>query len=223
MDLEENDWEEKSDEEGVLEDKVPEERLPLVTVLLVIVNIVVYFYVEMKGSSLDTNDMIEAGAMYIPNFLGQHEYYRIVTHFFLHFGIEHLMNNMISLFVLGFAMEDKIGRVWFGLIYMLSGVFAGMVSVMSEYLGKGTEVVSCGASGAIYGLMGTLFVLLIVNYKKIRVAHIPRFLLYIALSLYSGMQDPGIDNAAHIGGFVGGVLFCTVMCIFKRIFSYRKE
>lgn len=204
-----------------LDQKSERTPIPFITILLVAINVVVYLFVERSGSSLDADHMIQMGAMYEPSFVYQHEYYRIITHFFLHFGFDHLFNNMISLLVLGYALENGIGKGWFAFIYMVSGIFAGAVSVAYN-LSVGHDVVSCGASGAIYGLMGALFVLLIVKNRHNLRGEAPRFAIYIGLSLYSGMQDPGIDNAAHIGGFVGGILLCIVMCICKKLFHLRK-
>lgn len=206
-----------------LEENTRHEKLPLITVLLVVINVVVYFGIEWRGSTLEIDDMMQAGAMYAPAFWEEQEYYRIITHFFLHFGFEHLGNNMLSLLVLGYALENHVGRGSFGILYLCSGVFAGMVSVMYSYVtGRWEETVSCGASGAVYGLMGALLVLLIANRRKKLTSEIPRFLLYIGLSLYSGMRDPGIDNAAHVGGFLGGILICIFICVIKRRIFHRK-
>lgn len=205
-----------------LEENGMSEKFPIITGVLVIINVLVFIAIEFNGSSLDADYMIHVGAMYEPAFWQGHEYYRIVTHFFLHFGFDHLLNNMVSLLVLGYALENGIGRLWYALIYMFSGVFAGLVSVY-YHMSEGQQVVSCGASGAIYGLMGALAVMLIVNRKNNLRREIPRFLLYIALSLYSGRMDPGIDNAAHVGGFAGGILICVIVCMLKKLFTYRKE
>lgn len=207
----------------VLGKNTERKEIPLFTFILAAVNVLAFLAVEAGGSSLDSEYMIRVGAMYEPAFWGEQEYYRVITSFFLHFGIEHLINNMISLLVLGYALEQSIGKVWFCFIYMISGVFSGLVSV-GYHLYKGQEVVSCGASGAIYGLMGALMVLLLIAYNRGNLRlQIPRFALYIAISLYSGAQDPGIDNAAHAGGFAGGAVLCIIMCIMKKIFTERKE
>lgn len=190
-----------------------QQPLPIVTILLVLINVVVFLYTEWKGSSLDAGFMIDMGAMYEPAFLEGHEYYRIITHFFLHFGLEHLANNMISLLVLGYTLEQEIGRIRYLFLYMASGVIAGFVSVyVNLYLGE--NVVSCGASGAIYGLMGALLMLLIKNRKRIVRGDIMRFGVYLLLSLYSGMQDTGIDNTAHISGVAAGFILCGI--IYRR-------
>lgn len=194
-----------------LEEKIEQPKLPIITIVLVVINVVAYLLTEIFGSSLDSEFMIQAGAMYEPAFIDRGEYYRIITCFFLHFGLDHLLNNMVSLLVLGYALESVIGKTRFLVIYFLSGIFAGMVSVW-YHLYTGQEIVSCGASGAIYGLMGALLIVLLV-YKRDEIrGEAPRFLLYIVLSLYSGMTDPGIDNAAHVGGFIGGLILCGILC-----------
>lgn len=193
------------------------QRIPVFTVVLVAANVLMYLVTELRGSSLDSDYMIQMGAMYEPAFVEGREYYRIFTHFFLHFGMNHLANNMVSLLVLGYTLEQEIGKGWFAFIYMSSGVIAGLVSVW-YHLYTSQDVVSCGASGAIYGLMGVFLILLICNRQNLR-EQIIRFALYSILSIGSGMLDTGIDNAAHIAGFVGGAFLCIIMCIVKR----RKE
>ena len=77
-------------------------RIPVMTLLLILINVVVYLYVEIHGSSYDAEYMIKMGAVYEPYIVQRHEYYRLITHFFLHFGFDHLFNNMISLLILGY-------------------------------------------------------------------------------------------------------------------------
>ena len=191
-------------------------KIPLMTLLLVAVNVFVYLYVEMQGSSYDSEFMIRMGAIYEPLVLQNHEFYRLITHFFLHFGFDHLFNNMISLVILGYSLEQVMGRVRFISLYFLSGILAGITSlVYNMYIGQ--ETISCGASGAIYGLMGALLVMLVVGNRGRLSSEVPRYLLFIGISIYSGMQDTSIDNAAHIGGFVAGVLICLLMSRFIRM------
>lgn len=191
-------------------------RVPLLTLIILAVNVAVYFYIEWNGSSYDTDYMIQMGAVYDPLVLYKHEFYRMFTHFFLHFGFDHLFNNMVSLLVLGFSLEQAIGKWRFATIYFSSGILAGVTSIIyNVYVCQ--ETVSCGASGAIYGLMGALLILLIAGSRGRWTSEVPRYLLFLAFSIYSGMQDPSIDNAAHIGGFVAGALICLIMTRFVRM------
>lgn len=197
-------------------------RLPLVTVLITFINVAVFFITEWRGSTLDPDYMIEAGGMYAPAFFGEHEYYRLISHFFLHFGIEHLFFNMVSLVMFGHVMENAIGRLWFAGIYLISGIAAGLVSV-TAHLNQDTQIVSCGASGAVYGVMGAFIVMLIVNRRNNLRREILRFTAYVALNLYYGMLYPEVDQYAHAGGFVAGVVLCIGMYLIKRTVSTRKE
>lgn len=191
-------------------------KIPLMTLLLLAANVLVYFYVEIQGSSYNGEFMIQMGAIYDPLVIQGHEFYRLITHFFLHFGFEHLFNNMISLLILGYSLEQVMGKVRFISLYFLSGILAGITSIVyNMYVGQ--ETISCGASGAIYGLMGALLVMLVIGSRGRFSSEVPRYLLYIGISIYSGMQDTSIDNAAHIGGFVAGVLICLIMSRFVRM------
>ncbi len=192
-------------------------KLPIVTVILVGINVLMYVYAECKGSSYDADLMLELGASYEPLILEQHEYYRLITHFFLHFGFEHLANNMFSLLVLGYTLERVMGPVRYGVLYFLSGILAGLTSIVYNVYISGGYAVSCGASGAVYGLTGALLILLIFGSRGRKSTELVRYLLYIGLSIYSGAMDPSIDNAAHVGGFVFGALICLIMYKVRRM------
>ncbi len=194
-------------------------RIPVLTLLLTGINVLVYIYIEWKGSSSDAEFMLQMGAASESLILEGHEIYRLVTHFFLHFGFEHLVNNMLSLLVLGYAIEDVLGRVRFAVLYFLSGILAGVTSIVYNISVVHESTVSCGASGAIYGLTGALLCLLILGNRnrQRKTTEVPRYLLFIALSLYSGSRDATIDNAAHIGGFIVGFIICLIMTRMKRM------
>jgi rhomboid protease GluP len=202
-----------------------EMKIPVMTIILVAVNVLVFAYVELAGSSEDVEFMLQMGASYEPYITGNHEYYRLITHCFLHYGVDHLMNNMISLLVLGYSLENVLGRWRYLFLYLFSGILAGISSLVYVYActPAGQEPVSCGASGAIYGLMGALLVLLIIGNRGHRSTQVPRYLLFIGISLYSGIQDKSIDNAAHIGGFLTGFLVCLMMCHKKKMEVYYES
>ena len=189
-------------------------RVPWVTLILIAVNVTVFFIVEANGSSLDSDYMLRMGAAYEPLVVDGGEYYRLITHFFLHFGWDHLFNNMISLLVLGYATETVLGKVRFVSLYFLSGIVAGAASLL--YNMSGDPSVSCGASGAIFGLSGALLILVIRGTRGKRSTEVLRYLVYMALSLYSGFLDPSIDHMAHLGGFVFGALLCLLMTFGKK-------
>ena len=188
-------------------DRTLEQRkqIPYITILLIAANFIVFFITEFTGSSEDPDHMIAMGAAFEPLILQQHEWYRLI-------------NNMVSLAVLGYALEANMGRISYLVFYFLCGILAGVSSIVyNVYIGA-QYTVSAGASGAIYGLMGALLVMLIIgNRGRKRSTEVPRFMIYLAFSIYSGLQDTSIDNAAHIGGFAAGVVICFLMSRIKRM------
>lgn len=188
-------------------------RNGICTNILVLANILVYVVLELRGSTLDSRYMLENGAMLAPLVLEYGQYYRIFTAMFLHFGIQHLFNNMLVLFFLGDNLERVVGKVRFVLIYLLSGVGAGILSCLLNYL-KGEVVVSAGASGAVFGIIGALLYLVILHKGHLLDMTLPRLALLSVFSLYGGFTDTGIDNAAHVGGFAAG--FVLAMILYRR-------
>ena len=125
-----------------------ENKIPVMTLLLVFINVAVYLYVEFSGSSYDTEHMIQMGAVYDPLVTQNHELFRLITHFFLHFGFGHLFNNMISLLILGYSLEKVTGKIRFIILYFLSGILAGLASIVYNiYIGQ--ETVSCGGAAVL--------------------------------------------------------------------------
>lgn len=180
------------------------------TVALIVINVAVFLITTMFGDTEDSMFMLEHGAMFEPLITQEHEYYRIITSMFLHFGIEHLLNNMVMLGALGWNLELEIGKLRYFIIYMISGI-AG--NVLSLYIGVSSSeyAVSAGASGAIFGLMGALFYVAIRNRGRLgRISGKGMFIM-IALSLYFGITSGGVDNAAHIGGLICGFLLSVIL------------
>ena len=92
------------------------------TVGLIIVNIAVFMVLSLLGDTENGYFMLHHGAMYEPMILENQEYYRFFTCMFLHFGIQHLLNNMVMLGALGWQLEPVIGKVKYLLIYFISGL-----------------------------------------------------------------------------------------------------
>jgi len=162
--------------------------------------------------------MLDHGAMYTPFFM-QGEYYRILTSIFLHFGIQHLMNNMITLVVFGYNLEPVLGSVKTAIIFLVSGIGGNVLSMIAELHGA-SPAVSAGASGAIFGLTGSLLCLTLIHRGRIGGVTLRGMIIMVALSLYNGYASEGVDNMAHIGGLVTGVLL-TLIVGWKLKMNYR--
>ena len=133
-----------------------------VTAGLILLNILVFLIVEFTGSSQNTMHMLDCGAAFTPMIIQVGEYYRLFTCMFLHFGIEHLLNNMLVLFVLGSRLEQAIGKIKFLLIYLIGGVLGNVISLLIE-LRTQDFAVSAGASGAVFAVMGAMIYIVIRN------------------------------------------------------------
>lgn len=99
---------------------------------------------------------------YTPYIVEKGEVYRLFTSMFLHFGIEHLVNNMLVLFVLGSRLEQVIGKIRFVLIYLLGGIAGNILSLVLELRSQEFSV-SAGASGAVFAVMGAMIYVVIRN------------------------------------------------------------
>ena len=180
------------------------------TVALIVINVAVFFILTMFGDTEDAVFMLQHGAMYEPNIIEGHEYYRIFTCLFLHFGITHLLNNMVLLGALGWNLELEIGKVRFVIIYFASGIIGNIVSLFYD-LTLEQPAVSAGASGAIFGLMGALLYVVIANRGRLGRLAGRGMLVMVILSLYFGLTSTGVDNLAHIGGLVSGFLLAVLL------------
>lgn len=168
-------------------------------------NVIIFVILMILGKTEDTGFILEHGAMYEPYITELHEYYRLVTSMFLHFGISHLMNNMIMLGALGWYLEAEVGHVRFLFLYILSGIGGNLCSLLYN-LSLGREIVSAGASGAIFGLMGALVCAAVQRRGYVGGLNRHRLIIMVVLSLYFGLTSTGVNNVAHIGGLAAGFL-----------------
>lgn len=179
------------------------------TMALILINILVFIAVEFTGTSQDAWHVLEYGAAYTPYIIQNGEVYRLFTSMFLHFGIEHLVNNMLVLFVLGSRLERVIGKIRFLLIYLLGGIAGNVVSLFLE-LKMQEFSVSAGASGAVFAVMGAMIYIVIRNKGWLGDLSMRQILVMAAFSLYFGFTSSGVDNAAHIGGLLAGFVLAVL-------------
>ena len=172
---------------------------------IILLNILVFILVELTGSWEDTSHMLRWGAAGTLNIAGNHEYYRLLTAMFLHFGIQHLGNNMLVLLFVGDCLERNLGRVRYGILYLLGGIGANLLSLFYEIYSN-EYVVSAGASGGVFAVIGGLFYIVLRNKGHIENFTSRQLLILAFLSLYHGVTSTGINNMAHFGGLALGFL-----------------
>lgn len=179
-----------------------------VTVALILINVLIFIAVELTGTSQDAWHVLNYGAAYTPYIVEKGEVYRLFTSMFLHFGIEHLVNNMLVLFVLGSRLEQVIGKIRFVLIYLLGGIAGNILSLVLELRSQEFSV-SAGASGAVFAVMGAMIYVVIRNKGWLGDLSMRQVLVMAAFSLYFGFTSSGVDNAAHVGGMIAGFVIAV--------------
>lgn len=191
-------------------DCVEEIKKEPVTALFILLNILIFLAVDFTGGSENTVHMIECGAAYPPLILENGEIYRLFTCMFLHFGISHLANNMLVLFVLGQRLEPVVGKIKFILIYLLGGLGGNVISLLAD-VKKNEYAVSAGASGAVFAVMGAMIYVVIWSHGQLQDISTRQILIMAAFSLYFGFTSTGVDNAAHVGGMIMGFLLAVLL------------
>ncbi len=189
-----------------------------VNACLILVNVLIFLYVDLTHSSENIGWLLECGALYLPYVVEGEEYYRFLTSMFLHSGVGHIANNMLMLWFIGGTLEQAIGKFRYIFVYFISGILAGITSVGYNML-IGNMSVSVGASGAIFGVVGSLvYVVCVTRGKGLNLT--PRqMLLFAGLSLYSGVADKTVGNVAHFSGFAFGLLIMLILHLIGKIFG----
>ena len=210
-----------------------------VTLVIMAINIVGYILCTQMGEVV-----YNIGSMNAEKILVDKQYYRFVTAIFLHADIEHIVSNMIYLIGLGQMVEQMIGHIRFAVLYLLSGFGASVFSILYSVM-TGDIYDAVGASGAIFGLIGALFILLVIRDMRRRARRrsykagtipdqtdildengrvmpngyesisVGKMVFVVVYMIYSGTRAARVDNAAHVGGLVCGLLIMAVMNLIK--------
>lgn len=178
-----------------------------VTSVLIAMNLLIALTMTLVGARVvQSADSLQLawGANFAPA-TTDGEWWRLATAMFLHFGVLHLVMNMLALWDSGRLVERLFGPVRFIAIYFASGLTGNLVSLIFH----GDRAVSGGASGAIFGIYGALLVFLLTERQRLHAAEF-RWMFWGAtafsvLALSFGFLIPGIDNAAHFGGLLSGL------------------
>ncbi len=189
---------------------------PVVTYALIALNVLVFGVVmlQARGSELFMSSVYREGVL-ITGAGFDDEYWRLLTSGFLHQGVFHLGVNMFSLYVIGADLERVLGRGRYLAVYLVS-LLGGSAAVMAFQHGL---TATAGASGAIYGLMGALLILLL----RVK-APVQTVLVVIAVNLVISVSIPGISLYGHLGGLAfGAAAACVVLWLPTKVLSPERR
>ena len=191
-------------EDAVKVEKVFKSKFPYITYLIIAMCVIFYIVPVVFGAY---NDVIEAYCIHGPS-VRAGQYYRLFTGIFLHGGPIHLLLNCYALYVIGRQIESFLGKFKFLIIYLFSGIMGALFSCIF-----GGATGSVGASGAIFGLMGAL--LYFGYHYRVYLGNVVKsqIIPLICVNLLFGFLQPGVDNAAHIGGLIGGTMITMALGI----------
>lgn len=183
-------------------------KKPIITYILIAINVIM-FIVSMFYNLLPE--------LAVNRYLVTHgEFYRLITGTFLHANIVHLIFNMYALYIIGMQLESFLGKGKYLAVYLLSAL-AG--SVLSIFMSSGFSV---GASGAIFGLMGSL-IYFGYHYRVYLDSVIKSQIIpLVIINLLIGFFISGIDIWAHIGGLIGGILATMAVGVKYKSTSFEK-
>jgi membrane associated rhomboid family serine protease len=195
-----------------------------VTVVLIAANLVVFLAMLSTGGSAGNtffSSLFQRGAL-VGAFVGNGEWWRLFTAMFLHASFVHVAMNMFVLWVIGNVVEQALGSWRFILVYLASGLAgaAGALLIPISRAGGGIVmaynplVPTVGASGAIYGIMGSLLVLEYLATGSFA----GQAMAMIVLNLFISFAIPNISIGGHIGGLIGGIIatYALVRTRYKR-------
>lgn len=176
--------------------------VPAFTLLLIVVNVAVFAWELSIGALADASSIVAAGAL-VRDRVVAGEFWRAATAMFLHGGLDHLIGNVIVLYIVGMACEHVLGAARTAFVYFAAGLSGAALSLLMR---PGPSV---GASGAIFGVLASVVVVLHryrdrFHLRDKRIAYV--LAAWAGYQVLSGLATPFIDNFAHLGGIAGGTL-----------------
>ena len=193
----------KNKTDGEKVEEVFKPKKPIITISLIAINTIIFIITFFIGN---TNWIFDTFALNSQEVILHNEYYRIFTGAFLHADIFHLLFNMYSLYIIGSQMESFQGKGKYIATYIFSIISASLLSII---LNRGNSV---GASGAIFGLLGAMLAFGLHYRVYLGGVVKSQIIPLIAVNLIIGFASGGmIDNWAHIGGLIGGILITNAL------------
>jgi rhomboid protease GluP len=182
-----------------------------ITYMLIALNVIVYVYTSyLSGNPWVTDDQ-KVQALYQDNLsVMSGAYYQLITSMFVHVSIEHLVGNMLFLLIFGLRAEELFEADEYILIYLLSGLAGNLLSLLPTLL-AGIDMLSAGASGAIFGVFGA-----VVIYARRSVGQSIITALIFAFFLFIINIGPTVNVFAHLGGLIVGLLIGYLLAATRK-------
>ena len=184
------------------------DKYMMLTNILIAVNLLVFLisaWISKNIFNIDIYTLIIMGAK-VNSLIDKGQVWRLITCAFLHGGLIHIFFNMYALKILGPEIEYVYGKIKYLVIYLLSAIAASIFSYIF-----GPQSVSVGASGAIFGLFGSMLIFGIKHRKQMGKAYMMNILQVIFVNVIIGISSSNIDNAAHFGGLIVGALIALLL------------
>ena len=203
-----------------LRDVIPSRTTPIVTITLIVINVLVFFFEQSLGDYSYRRFIMAYGLVPV-----QFEWVNVFTSMFLHGGWDHIIGNMLFLWIFGDNVEDRMGHGRYVAFYLLCGITAALVQTMFN---PDSAVPMIGASGAISGVLGAYLIMfphsrvltLVPIFFFIQIIEIPAVILlgfWFVMQLLSGLGSltspeagGGVAFWAHAAGFLAGMVLIPV-------------
>ena len=186
------------------------------TYILIAVNVMCYMKLGKSGC--------QEYALFGNDVMNKNMFAELFTYMFMHGNLQHLIGNMISLLLLGRIIEKRTGSIKFMAVYIVSGIYAGLVTALWSVYIMPSMRGTVGASGAICGLLGAYLALSLSECSIVRNQMLNGILKTIVIVLISGLFSFGrVDNACHIGGILGGFMFMTIVILCESIKDSKRH
>ena len=217
-------------EEREFQEKLKElQPITWVTYALIVVNLAIWGAMLANGASFINTpaDRLFDWGGNAASAVQQGEWWRMISAIFLHSGFLHVAMNMLGLYSAGVTVERIYGSGFFLLLYIGAGLLGSALSLHFS----AQDAVSVGASGAVFGVTGALLVAVFQHrrtlpktFSRQTISGVGFFVVY---ALLQGLGKQGIDNAAHVGGLLGGCLAAFIlperfdMAVFQKLVARR--
>lgn len=195
----------KNEDDAYKTENIFKLKKPIMSYVLIAINTIVFLSMYFFGNgSNDIATLLNFGATH-PELIRSGDYYRLITSAFIHIGFLHFIFNNYAIYIIGPQLESFFGKTKFILIYLFSAISGNLLSMIF------TNGIGAGASGAIFGLLGSL--LYFGHHYRVYLGSVikSQIIPLIVINLLIGFSIQGIDNAAHIGGLIGGILITIAL------------